>query len=221
MGITRTEIENLIKSMMPSTQTQSISSQPSQSHYRPQLSGTSQIDPNTKAIKQFVEIMKWSKKTLDKEPGPTEKKADKIHIDCFLDEVLENMSDDPDSSGFHDNVDPIEDIRRQMEDLHINQTKIAKAIKKISSKPKSSRHKTKLKSRTKKKKTSKHINAHIISDELSSDSSNSKNSMTSSENELETNTLAHSESDSSETSSKSSSSESDLEEYEVNATKKK
>ncbi|CAG8842111.1 29181_t:CDS:1, partial [Gigaspora margarita] len=45
---------------------------------------------------QFVEIMKQAKKTLDKEPGPAKKKADKIHIDRFLDKVLENMGDDPD-----------------------------------------------------------------------------------------------------------------------------
>ena len=82
-------------------------------------------------------------------------------------------------------------MRKQLEDLHINQTKIAKAIKKISSKSKSSHCKTKSKSKNKKKKSSKHVNAYIISDELSSDSSDSKNNnTTSSENELETNTLA-------------------------------
>ena len=55
-------------------------------------------------------------------------------------------------------------MHKQLEDLHINQTKIAKAIKKISSKPKSSCCKTKSKSRTKKKKSSKCVNVHIISD---------------------------------------------------------
>ena len=90
------------------------------------------------------------------------------------------------------NNDPVEDMCKQLEDLHINQTKIAKAIKKISSKPKSSRRKTKSKSRTKKKKSSKRVNAHIISDESFSDFSDSENSTISSENELETNTLAHS-----------------------------
>ncbi|KAF0520325.1 hypothetical protein F8M41_016378 [Gigaspora margarita] len=82
-----------------------------------------------------------------------------------------------------------------------------KTIKKISSKPKSSRHKTKSKSRTKKKKLSKCVNFHIILDESSSDSSNSENNTTSSENELETNTLALTKArvlSSSETSSKSS-----------------
>ncbi|KAF0345694.1 hypothetical protein F8M41_015806 [Gigaspora margarita] len=121
-------------------------------------------------------------------------------------------------------------MRRQLEDLHINQTKMAKAMKKMSSKPKSSRRKTKSKSRTKKKKSSKCINAHIISDESSSDFSDSENNnTTSSENELETNTLAltktrvfsSSETSSESSESESSNSESDLEEYEINATKKK
>ncbi|KAF0555360.1 hypothetical protein F8M41_017451 [Gigaspora margarita] len=94
---------------------------------------------------------------------------------------------------------------KQLEDLHINQTKIAKAIKKISSKPKSSHHKTKSKSKTKKKKLlsrSKHVN--IISDKSSSDSSNSENSTISSEKELETNTLACSLNGSGSSSSKTS-----------------
>ena len=45
--MTKTEIENLIKSMMPSIQTQPISSQSSQSDYRPQPLGTSQIIHDT------------------------------------------------------------------------------------------------------------------------------------------------------------------------------
>ncbi|KAF0465983.1 hypothetical protein F8M41_026197 [Gigaspora margarita] len=94
-------------------------------------------------------------------------------------------------------------MRRQLEDLYINQTKIAKAIKKISSKPKSSRCKTKSKSKTKKKISSKRVNAYIISNELSSDFSNSENKSSFSE------------------TSEFSNSESDSEKYEVNATKKK
>ncbi|KAF0502936.1 hypothetical protein F8M41_019731 [Gigaspora margarita] len=98
---------------------------------------------------------------------------------------------------------------RQLEDLHINQTKMEKAIKKNSSKPKSSRRKTKSKSKSKtqKKKSSsrsKCVNAHIISDESSSDSSDSENSMTSSENKLETNTLACSWNESGSSSSETS-----------------
>ncbi|KAF0506094.1 hypothetical protein F8M41_019212 [Gigaspora margarita] len=86
------------------------------------------------------------------------------------------MGDDPDPNSFYDDVDPVKDMRRQLEDLKINLTKkMNKAIKKIPSKPKSSCHKTKSKSRTKKKKLSKHVNAHIISDESSLDSSDSEN----------------------------------------------
>ncbi|KAF0502487.1 hypothetical protein F8M41_019796 [Gigaspora margarita] len=85
--------------------------------------------------------------------------------------------------------DSVEDMHRQLEDLHFNQIKIAKAIKKISSKPKSTCQKTKSKSKTKKKEIIKHVNAHIILDELSSDSSDSKNDNTTfSKNEIETNT---------------------------------
>ncbi|KAF0448448.1 hypothetical protein F8M41_002660 [Gigaspora margarita] len=58
MDMTKTEIENLIKSMMPSIQsqpissqlTQPISSQPPQS-YRPQPPGTSQIIQDTNKSK--------------------------------------------------------------------------------------------------------------------------------------------------------------------------
>ncbi|KAF0491438.1 hypothetical protein F8M41_021817 [Gigaspora margarita] len=153
---------------------------------------STQVDLNTEAIRQLLEVIKHAKKTLAKKPGPGREKADKIRVDHFLDKVLKNMDEDPDPNSFYADVNPVEDMHRQLEDLHINQTKIAKAMKKISSKPKSSRHKTKSKSKTKKKKSSKHVNAHIISDESSSNSSDSENSTTSSENELETNTLARS-----------------------------
>ncbi|KAF0481616.1 hypothetical protein F8M41_023535 [Gigaspora margarita] len=153
--------------------------------------------------------------------------------------VIKNVlrSNDPQGLEVTDS-DPIEDMRRQLEDLHINQTKMKKAIKKNSSKPKSSCRKTKSKSKSKtqKKKSSgrsKCVNAHIISDESFSDSSDSENSMSSSENELETNTLSYSQSKSGSSESsenESSSSESDESEtrgyassnkYEVNTTKKK
>ncbi|CAG8762903.1 32_t:CDS:2, partial [Cetraspora pellucida] len=185
-GMTKTEIENLIKSMMSSIQemktqhfvpSQPISSQPSQSYYRPQPPGTSQIiqDMNmsrfiqwlTGEIPEFVPVLK-----PDLPPKPPIKK------------VLQ--SNNLQSLEVTDN-DPIKDMRKQLENLQINLTKINKAMKKNSSKPKSS-HKS------------------------SSDSSDSENSTISSENELKTNTLARlyneSESDSSRTS-ESSNSESD------------
>ncbi|CAG8854063.1 35148_t:CDS:1, partial [Gigaspora margarita] len=55
-----------------------------------------QVDPNTEAIRQLLEVMKHVKKTLAKKPGPGREKADKIRVDCFLDEVLKNIGDDPD-----------------------------------------------------------------------------------------------------------------------------
>ncbi|CAG8848302.1 35035_t:CDS:1, partial [Gigaspora margarita] len=53
-------------------------------------------DLNTEAMRQLLEVMKHAKKTLAKKPSPRREKADKIHVDHFLDEVLKNMGDDPD-----------------------------------------------------------------------------------------------------------------------------
>ncbi|CAG8850954.1 33846_t:CDS:1, partial [Gigaspora margarita] len=51
-----------------------------------------QVDPNTEAIRQLLEVMKHAKKSLAKKPGPGRKKANKIYVD----EVLKNMDDNPD-----------------------------------------------------------------------------------------------------------------------------
>ncbi|KAF0485909.1 hypothetical protein F8M41_022742 [Gigaspora margarita] len=80
-------------------------------------------------------------------------------------------------------------MRKQLEDLYINQTKMAKAMKRCLASPNLLIARQNQNLKPKKKKLSKHVNAHIISDESSSDSSDSENSMISSENELETNTL--------------------------------
>ncbi|CAG8747922.1 2718_t:CDS:1, partial [Racocetra fulgida] len=53
----------------------------------------SQVDPNTEAVRQFIEIIKQAKKTLAKKPGPGKEKADKIHIDCFLDDLAKDNPD--------------------------------------------------------------------------------------------------------------------------------
>jgi hypothetical protein len=239
---TEAEIDKLLEERMAS---RGKYSKPS---FKPkQESQYMQTDTNADAVKQLVVAMKRAKKTLAKESGPGKKKADQIHTDRFLDEVLKNMGDDP--AGFDDEDDPVEEMRRQLEDLHINQTKIAKDIKKIASEPKSTTRKkktggksktkskstSKTKSKKKKKKksaSSKQVNSHTISDdssdssEASSDSSSSDNDATSSEDELETNALEEVASESSESfeSESSSSSDSESEEeggYEVNATKKK
>ena len=167
--------------------------------------------------------MKRAKRTLAKEPDPGKKKADQVHSDRFFKEVIKNMGDDP---GGFDEVDPVEEMRRQLEDLHINQTKIAKAVQKISSKPKtthqktSSKLKTKTKSKSKKKKSSsrsKCINAYIISDNSSSESSSSSEE-SDNEDELKTNALAL---DNEKVNSESSSDSESEVKYECNVTKKK
>ncbi|CAG8728782.1 4382_t:CDS:2, partial [Gigaspora margarita] len=57
-----------------------------------------QVNLNTKAMRQLLEVMKHAKKTLAKKPGPGREKADKICVDHFLDKVLKNMGEDPDSN---------------------------------------------------------------------------------------------------------------------------
>ncbi|GES97145.1 hypothetical protein GLOIN_2v1482738 [Rhizophagus clarus] len=174
-----------------------------------------QNDPNSEAVKLLVVAMKRAKKTLTKESDPSKKKADQIHSDRFLLEgIIKNMGDDP--SDFHDEDDPVEEMRRQIEDLHINQTKMGKDIKKIASKPKStttrkkktgekskSKSTSKIKSKKKKKSGSfKRINSHSISDESSSDSG-SDSEKSDSEDELETNALALGDQEASSESSES------------------
>jgi hypothetical protein len=114
-----------------------------------QVSQPIQADENAKFLRQFVKAIKQAKRTLAKEPDPAKKKADQIHMDCFLKETIKNMGDGP--SRLNENNDSIEDMRKALEDLHINQTKIAKTVQKISRKPKTTCRKTTLKPKTKTK----------------------------------------------------------------------
>ncbi|CAG8815060.1 22568_t:CDS:1, partial [Dentiscutata erythropus] len=57
----------------------------------------SQVNPNTEAVRQFIKIMKQAKKTLTKKPSSGKKKANKIHIDHFLDN-LAKVNPEHDSS---------------------------------------------------------------------------------------------------------------------------
>ncbi|CAG8612983.1 15754_t:CDS:2, partial [Dentiscutata erythropus] len=51
------------------------------------------ISREKQTVKQFIEIIKQAKKTLAKKPGPSKEKADKIHIDCFLNDFAKVNSD--------------------------------------------------------------------------------------------------------------------------------
>ncbi|CAG8702036.1 4466_t:CDS:2, partial [Acaulospora morrowiae] len=59
--------------------------------------------------------------TLKKPPGPGKQKADDLVINHFLDNVINNT----DLLEEAYNYDPIEDLRKQFEDLDINQAKLA------------------------------------------------------------------------------------------------
>ncbi|CAG8843151.1 6854_t:CDS:2, partial [Gigaspora margarita] len=54
------------------------------------------VDLNTEAIRQLLEVIKHAKKTLAKKPGQGREKADKIHVNHFLANVLKNMGDNSD-----------------------------------------------------------------------------------------------------------------------------
>ncbi|CAG8619438.1 17597_t:CDS:2, partial [Acaulospora morrowiae] len=62
--------------------------------------------------------------TLKKPPGPGKRKADDLAINRFLDSFI----DDTDLSEEAYDYDPIEDLRKQFEDLDINQAKLAQII---------------------------------------------------------------------------------------------
>ncbi|KAF0445085.1 hypothetical protein F8M41_003243 [Gigaspora margarita] len=101
------DIDKLVEERIAFREKQSLASEKRIFEAKPKQ--ISQVDSNTKMIRQFIEIMKRAKKTLAKKPVPGKEKADKIHIDRFLDDLVKDDTD-PDSNSFYDN-DPVEDIQ--------------------------------------------------------------------------------------------------------------
>ncbi|KAF0499963.1 hypothetical protein F8M41_020369 [Gigaspora margarita] len=93
-----TNIDKLVEERIASREKQSLASEKRIFEAKPKQ--VYQVDSNTKVIRQFIEIMKQATKTLAKKPGPDDP--------------------DPDPNSFYNDDDPIEDIRKQLEDLHIN-----------------------------------------------------------------------------------------------------
>ncbi|CAG8732658.1 12448_t:CDS:1, partial [Racocetra fulgida] len=89
------DIDKLVEERIASREKQSPASEKHIFEAKPKQ--VSQVDSNTEVIRQFIEIMKQAKKTLAKKPGPGKEKADKIHIDRFLDD-LAKVNPDHDSS---------------------------------------------------------------------------------------------------------------------------
>ncbi|CAG8849846.1 39648_t:CDS:1, partial [Gigaspora margarita] len=84
-------IDKLVEEQIASKEKQSLASEKHIFEAKPKQ--VSQVDSNTEVIRQFIEIIKQAKKTLAKKPGPGKEKADKIHKDQFLNDLVK---DDPD-----------------------------------------------------------------------------------------------------------------------------
>ncbi|CAG8831980.1 31126_t:CDS:1, partial [Gigaspora margarita] len=85
------DIDKLVEEQIASREKQSLASEKCIFKAKPKQ--VSQVDSNTEAIRHFIEIMKRAKKTLAKKPGPGKEKANKIHIDRFLDDLVKDDTD--------------------------------------------------------------------------------------------------------------------------------
>ncbi|CAG8671732.1 4039_t:CDS:2, partial [Paraglomus brasilianum] len=118
-GLTETEVKNLIKSMIPATQSTAS---------KPQEEQSNQITLSQNDFKKLIAGLKGTiakgQQTLKKPPGPGKQKADELAIDRFLDSLPVDTSLPEEAYDY----DPIEDLRKQFEDLDINQAKLARII---------------------------------------------------------------------------------------------
>ncbi|RIB28848.1 hypothetical protein C2G38_2156803 [Gigaspora rosea] len=115
-GLSETEVRNLIKSMIPSTQF--TASKPQEN----------QITLSQNNFKKIIAGLKGTiakgQQTLKKPPGPGKQKANDLAVNHFLDSLTDDTGL-PEEDYDHD---PIENLRLQLEQLDINQAKIARVI---------------------------------------------------------------------------------------------
>ncbi|CAG8854495.1 23338_t:CDS:1, partial [Gigaspora margarita] len=78
-----------------------------------------------KAVASLKESIAKGNQTLSKKPGPGKQKADNIAIDRFLDSLAEDTGLPKD---FYSDDDPVEDLRKQFDDLTLNVAKLAKGV---------------------------------------------------------------------------------------------
>ncbi|CAG8532416.1 8735_t:CDS:2, partial [Funneliformis caledonium] len=108
MGMTENEVRNLVKSMMISEQSQSVSQTISS---KPQRNQSNQITLSQDDFKKIIAGLKGTitkgQQTLKKPPGPEKQKAD----DLVLDHLLENLIDDPGLPEEDYDYNPVEDLR--------------------------------------------------------------------------------------------------------------
>ncbi|KAF0537245.1 hypothetical protein F8M41_008557 [Gigaspora margarita] len=74
------DIDRLIEERIASKKNLALKKPKELSGYSPSQNPScpTQVNPNTEAIRQLLEVMKHAKKTLAKKPGPDREKADKF-----------------------------------------------------------------------------------------------------------------------------------------------
>jgi hypothetical protein len=117
-GMTETQVKNLIKSVIESTQSTSS---------KPQEEQSNQITLSQNDFKKIIAGLKGTiakgQQTLKKPPGPGKQKADDLAMNRFLDNF-----DNTGLPGEDYDYDPIEDLRQQFEEMGINQAKLTRAV---------------------------------------------------------------------------------------------
>ena len=105
---------------------------------KPQKNQSNQITLSQDDFKKIMASLKGTiakgQQTLKKPPGPGKQKADDLAMNRFL----ESLTDDAGLPEEAYNYDPVEDLRLQLEQLDINQAKLAQIIHAVL---KSSQHK--------------------------------------------------------------------------------
>ncbi|CAG8836261.1 33166_t:CDS:2, partial [Gigaspora margarita] len=77
-----------------------------------------------KAVAGLKQSIAKEQQTLKRPPGPGKQKADNLAMDHFLDSLAEDTGLPED---FYDDDDPVEDLRKQFDDLTLNVAKLAKS----------------------------------------------------------------------------------------------
>ncbi|CAG8491622.1 6017_t:CDS:2 [Acaulospora morrowiae] len=117
-GMTEANVRNLVKSIM-SEQSQPVSQTISSKSQDNQI--TLSQDDFKKIIVGLKGTIAKGQQTLKKPPGPGKQKADDLAVNRFLDSLTNNTG----LPGEDYDYDPVEDLRLQLEQLDINQAKLA------------------------------------------------------------------------------------------------
>ncbi|CAB5186437.1 unnamed protein product [Rhizophagus irregularis] len=204
-GITTEDVDRIVNSRIQALQRgpQLQTSQPTRTDLQAQPTRIDlQAQPTRTdlqdAIKMLVDAMKSSRRTLAKKPGPARKKADDIRVDRFLRDEVEKMNLDDNYDDNYD-YDPVEEMRRELEEFHINKAKIINAVKKLAkakyrcSNCDKSGHNSRNcpKKKKKRRRVSKRGKVHLVVDD--SDTNSDGGSSSSGESETESSSASEGE----------------------------